>query len=171
MGILAVLVILASVVPAAVPTYAATSTTGSGGFFAGFIHFIAQKFGLDENQVKSAANDYKSQVKQNVAAKFQTREENRLNALVKAGKITDAQKKAILTELFTLQTKYNKSNFANLTPAQRKQKFQDEKNEIDVWAKSQNIDPKYVLPGFGMFPHMGMRRFNRWGINFATPTP
>lgn len=156
------------------PAYAADSnSTSNGSFFSNFVNFFAQKFGLETSQVQSAMKDFHSQNMQKREDNWQQRETNRLDALVKAGKITEAQKSAILSELSTLQSKYTADSFKNLTADQKKQRMQDEKNEVDAWAKSQNIDPKYVFPGFGMGMGMGgkMRRFDKWGGNMASPTP
>jgi len=71
--------------------------------------------------------------------------------------ITSAQETAIIAELATLRSKYNPANFKNLTADQRKQQFQNEQNEIKTWAQSNGIDPKYVMPGFGMAGQGGFR--------------
>lgn len=54
---------------------------------------------------------------------FQLMQEYRLTALVQAGKITQAQKEAILAELSKVQT------------------------ELKTWAASQGIDESYVIGG------------------------
>lgn len=173
MPVLVIPVLLISALSLSKPAFAAdtSTTTQSGGVFSGLLQFISQKFGLDQTQVKTAVQDYKTTNKQKIADNMQKREDNRLAALVKAGKITDAQKQAIITELGVLQSKYNPDSFKNLTPDQRKQKFTDEQNEIKSWAQSQGIDPKYVLPGFGVRFGGKTRRFDRWGGNFTSPTP
>ncbi|HVZ66750.1 MAG TPA: hypothetical protein VG917_00640 [Patescibacteria group bacterium] len=174
MPVLVIPILLMSVLSNTSHAYAADSSTSasqSGGIFSGLMQFISQKFGLDQTQVKAAVGDYKEKNKQKIADNMQKREDNRLTALVKAGKITDAQKQAIITELGVLQTKYNPANFRNLTQDQRKQKFTDEQNEIKSWASGQGIDPKYVLPGFGMRMPGKIRRFDRHGGNFLSPTP
>jgi len=171
MSVAAIFVMLGTTLSATAPAYAATSSSTNGGFLSGLFQFIAQKFGLDQNQVKSAVQDYANQNKTKIQQNMATREKKRLDALVTRGKITSAQETAIINELATLQSKYNIANFKSLTPDARKQKFQDEQNEIKTWAASQNIDPKYVLPGFGMGMQGHMRRFDRWGGAFASPTP
>jgi hypothetical protein len=121
---------------------------------------IAQKFNLDQNQVQSVFDQYRTEQKQTM----QQRELDRLNKLVQDKKITDAQKQAILDEQAALKTKYNPANFKSLTADQRKQQFQAEQDEIKTWANSQGIDPSYLMPGFGM--HRG-----RGWIKNPTPTP
>ncbi len=168
---LAVVMMLGSLLSATIPAYAATNSTQSGGLFSGLIQFIAQKFGLDQNQVKSAVQGYHDTQKQNMQANMQTREKKRLDDLVSQGKITSAQETAIIAELAALQSKYNPANFKDLTADQKKQKFQDEQNEIKAWAQAQGIDVKYVLPGYGVKFGGRVRRFDRWGGNSVTPTP
>src|SRR4051812_11589028 len=131
---------------------------GDGGnFFSGLIQFISQKFGLDKTQVQSAVNDYHQQNKANLTPRpsrspeqVQALEQKRLDILVQQGKITSDQEKAILAELASIRSKYNPDSLKNLTPAERKAKMQEMRDELIAWAKSQGIDSSYVLPGFRM---------------------
>ena len=156
---------LAVTAPAYALASASPGNTGGGTFISGLIQFIAQKFGLDQNTVQSAVNDYKNQQKMTMQQNMQNRQKSRLDALVSQGKITSDQETAILNELAALRSKYNTANFKNMTPDQRKQQFENEQNDIKSWAQSQGIDPSYVMP-FGS----GMRRFGHRHMNL-TPTP
>ncbi|MCL4354485.1 hypothetical protein M1349_03380 [Patescibacteria group bacterium] len=140
---------------------------------SGLVQAIAQKFGLDQSQVQSVVDNYRNQQRQKMQQNIQQKEENRLNTLVQQGKITDAQKKAILDEQAKLKNEYSPNSFKNLTPEQRKQQFQKEQDEINSWAKSQGIDPAYVMPGFGMGRFRGMHKgwFNNKSTTTPTPTP
>lgn len=146
----AALVIITGALAAAPYTYAQQPGTQHVNFFQGLIDAIAQKFGLSTDQVKSVLTDYQQQQKQNKERNWQQHQEDRLNQLVKDGKITDTQKKAILDELAVLKSKYNQDNFKNMTPDRKKQQFQAMQDEIKSWANTQGIDPSYVMPGFGM---------------------
>lgn len=171
--ILTVLFILFSGMPAAIPAYAASGNTSSN-FFTGLIQFIAQKFGLDQNQVKTAVTDYQNKNKQNIQTNIQNREKTRLDNLVKQGKITSAQEQQIIDELAVLRSKYNPANFKNLTAIQRKQQFLQEQNDIKTWSQTTGIDSKYLMPGFGMGGMGGFRgmHFGKWGTKPSpTPTP
>lgn len=168
---LAVLTIISSGFFAAIPGYAASGGTDNSNFFSGLISFISQKFGLDQNQVKSVVTDYKNQQKQNKQENKQNGEKTRLDALVKQGKITSAQEQAIIDELAVLRSKYNPANFKNLTSDQRKQQFQNEQNDIKAWAQTNGIDPKYIMPGFGMAGQGGFRGFGERKGNRPTVTP
>jgi hypothetical protein len=168
----AAMVLVLTPVVAAVPAYAATTTPVHQNFFQGLVQFIAQKFGLDKGEVQSAVDDFRTQHKEQVQSQLQTRENTHLDTLVSQGKITASQKQQILDEQAKLRSEYDPSTFKNLTPDQRKQKFQQEQAEIQAWSKSTGIDAKYLRPGFMGFGRM--RMFNRWDKNTnpsVTPSP
>ncbi len=81
---------------------------------------IAQKFGLAENDVQSVFDEMRSEHQQEMKALF----EQKLTQEVTDGKITEAQKQAILAK----------------------------RQELEVWAKDQGIDLKYLFGG-----HRGLR--------------
>ncbi len=160
-----------SILFVALPAYAADTNTSGGGLFNNLVSFFSSKFGLEKSKVQSAMEEFKDTKKQEMGDRLENHVDNRLDALVKNEKITEAQKQAILTEMAALQSKYNAESFKNLTTVQRKARLQEEKNEIDAWAKSQNIDPKYIFPGFFNMGMMGkMRKFDKWGGNMAKPS-
>lgn len=153
---MAILILGIAPAVATVPAYAASTTVTSThqNFLDGLIQMIAQKFGLDQNQVKSAVTDYVQQQKQQHQQEMQEREKSHLDSLVTKGTITSSQEQQILDEQSKLQSEYNPANFKNLTADQRKQKMQQERQEIQDWSKSTGIDAKYLRPGFGMGMHM-----------------
>jgi len=177
---LATITLLTTVLFATPAAFAAGPNTNSGGnFFQGLISFISQKFGLDKTQVQTTINDYKTQNKPTpkptlTPDQIQAREKTRLDKLVTAGKITSAQETLILAELSVLRLKYAPVALKNLTAAQKKQQLQAEQADIKTWATANSIDPKYVMPGFGL-GRMGMGglRGNHfgWSANSLTPTP
>jgi hypothetical protein len=131
---------------------------------SGLVQMIAQKFNLDQGQVQTVVDQFRTQQKQTMMQNMQKREDNRLAGLVTSGKITDTQKQAIITELAALKIKYNPENFKNLSAADRKTQRQNEQNELKVWAQSQGIDIKLIQPGFGM-------GFGGRGMHKGRPTP
>ncbi len=133
-------------------------------FYSGLVQEIAQKFGLDQSKVQSVVDDFRQQKKATMQQNMQDRLQKRLDAAVAAGKITSDQEKAILTEIATLQRKYNSASLKNMTPDQRRQSFQQMQSDIQSWAKSQGIDPSYLMIG-----RMGMG--GRWGRHMTSPTP
>lgn len=114
------------------------------------VQMIAQKFGLDQNQVQSLVDQFQQEQKQNRLQKMKDREKMKLDKLVQQGKITSTQEQSILDELVVLKNKYNLGNLKNLTPDQRKAQFQAMQNELKSWAQSQGIDPTLIMPGSGM---------------------
>lgn len=158
----------------AVPQAHAQGTGNDGkDFFSGLVEMLASKFHLDKNEVKTAITDYHTQHKQKMLETMQKRQEDRLTQLVKDGKITDAQKQAILTELKTLKDKYGPDKLKDLTPDQRRQQMQNMKQELDAWVKAQGIDPSYIMLHFGMGGMRGIHRGlgEKYGSPSATPTP
>lgn len=115
---------------------------------SGLVSAIAQKFNLDQNQLQLFVASYRQQNRQ-------VRLQTRLDRLVSQGKITQAQKQAILTEIASLKTKYNLNSLGTMTPQEKRQAFQNAHSEFKTWAQSQGIN----LPLFGR----GFKRFNRIG--------
>ncbi|HVZ11722.1 MAG TPA: hypothetical protein VG965_01710, partial [Patescibacteria group bacterium] len=176
-----------SVIPAAMPAYASTgSSSGPMGFFSGLIQFISQKFGLDQNQVKAAVQQYHDQNKgarptpnptqvQAMQQKMQDNEKKHLDTLVSQKKITSDQETAIINELAALRTKYPFDS--SLTQDQRKTNMQNMQNDWKTWAQGQGIDPTIIgpmmgggRPGFGG-KFGGFRGRGRGNWNSTTPTP
>ena len=143
---LAVIAIGGATVFSITPAHAQNTTSP----LSDLVQKIAQKFGLDKNQVQSVFDEYENQRKQTLTQNMQKREEDRLTQLVKDGKITDAQKTLILDKLSVLKSKHKPEDFKNMSQDELKKRFQAEQDEIKAWAQSQNIDPTYLRPGFGM---------------------
>lgn len=117
---------------------------------------IAQKFGLDQNKVQEVVDQFHQQKRQEMVTSMSQKHEEWLNALVKEGKLTEAQKTSILNKLQELKNKYNREDWKNLTPLERKDQAQNEFQELKTWAQSQGIDLSYLKPGMGKW---GMHRF------------
>jgi hypothetical protein len=147
---------------------AAAQTSGSP--FSGLVEMIATKFGLDKNQVQSVFDQYQAQRRQTIDQDRLQRQKDRLDKLVQDGKITETQKEAILSKLADLKTKYTSDSFRNLTPAEKMQQINAEREEIKSWATAQGIDPAYIMPGFGWYGE-GMRHGWKWTAITPTPTP
>jgi polyhydroxyalkanoate synthesis regulator phasin len=171
---LAIAALAATILAAAAPAFAQTTTGQSHvGFFQGLIQFIEQKFGLDQNQVQSAVQQYQAQRKATITPRptltqqqMSDNEKSRLDKLVSSGKITSDQESAILTELSSEQSKYNLSSLQSETPQQRKSTMQSMQNDLKTWAQQNNINPMYVmLFGGGMRGGRGMMKggHGNWG--------
>jgi len=165
---LAVLVLAGALIFGASNVQAATQTNP----FQTIVDRIAQKFGLKQADVQQVFDDVKNENQANAEKKY----ENMLATAVKNGKITDAEKSLILNkhkELIALRSQKQNAT-PTLTPQQRKDAMQKQKDDLTAWAKENNIDVKYLFGGFGM---MGGKRGGMmgrgWGMGgkWATPTP
>lgn len=137
--------------------------------FTGLAQAIAQKFGLDQTQVQSVLDQYRQTQQATMQQKRQQNEQDRLNKLVTDGKITAAQKQAILDEQAKLKSEYPQSSFKTMTADQRKQSMAAEQAEIKAWAQAQGIDASYLRARFGG----GIRKggFGQKSTTTPTPTP
>src|SRR5581483_8794004 len=132
---------------------------------SGLVQAIAQKFGLDQNQVQNVVDQYKTQHKSNMQQNMQERLKQRLDQAVKDGIINSTQEQALLDELSKLRSKYSIDSLKSMTPAQRQQAMKDQKTELENFAKSQNIDLSKLKLGFG---GRGMWK-RRWVKPSVTP--
>lgn len=115
------------------------------GPYQSIIQKLVQKFGLKESDVQTVFNEARQERQSQMQAKF----EERLNQLVKDGKITEAQKQAILAKHKELQEKKQQEvqSWQNMTPEQRRQAKEVQKQELESWAKQNGIDLKYFFGG------------------------
>ncbi len=109
-------------------TVAYAQESGSNGN-PSIIQKIAQKFGLNEADVKSVFDQNRADKKAQMETKF----EARLDQLVKDGKITDAQKQLIIAK---------RKEISGQTQTGRK--------GLTDWATINGIDLKYLMGGMGM---------------------
>lgn len=120
----------------------AQDTTGPNSLVAA----IAQKFNLNESDVQSVFDEQRSKHQ----AERKARIEQKLTQAVTDGKITEAQKQAILTKLSEIhENKPNFEEFKNLTEEQRKAKMDEKKTEMENWVKQNglSLDTLYQLIG------------------------
>lgn len=106
---------------------------------ASFIEQLAQKLGIEQSKVQQAVDE----IKQDNKSQMQTRFNDTLDQAVKDGKITEAQKQLILQKRQELQN--IKANSKDMTPQQRRQAMQNQKQKLDDWAKANGIDLKYLF--------------------------
>lgn len=117
------------------------------------IQKLAQKLGVPEDKVKVAFDELHSERHTEMKKNMETR----LSELVSQGKLTEAQKQAILAKMEELKTEHQnlKTEMQNMTPEQRMQRMEQERTELENWAKSQGIDPS-LLPMMKFKMHRGM---------------
>lgn len=115
---------------------------------------VADTFRLDKTDVQKVFDEHHTEQKVQMEKKL----DERLNQLVKDGKITEAQKQAILAKLKELHARKqaNKDTLTDMTKKPRKEAMQKEKADLEAWAKEQGVDLKMLFGGFdiGMRMHM-----------------
>lgn len=140
--------ILTTPVSAADPTYEST-----------LVQNIAKTFGLNKDKVEEVFRKHADEKKALMKANYETR----LNQLVKDGKITDAQKKLIMTkhneimakmetEMKSMQGKTAEEQKAAME-AKRSQR-ETNRQQMQAWASENGIDIKYLM----MFQGHGFKR-------------
>lgn len=127
------------------------------GPMAGLVSKIAQKFNLNESDVQTVFNEYRSgmqanrqQHQQDIQSQMQQSFEDRINQAVSDGKLTQDQANAIIAKKAELQTQ---------TQTTREQ-MQTIQQNLKQWAADNNIPQGYL--NFGGF---GFGR-GHWGPGF-----
>ncbi len=104
---------------------------------------LAERFNLQPEEVNKVFEEVRQE-------RWQQREtwfEGKLDAAVKAGTITEAQKKAILKKRTEIQKKKETIRTSNLTPQERWEKMSKLREEMRSWAENNKIDPSFCLGG------------------------
>jgi len=112
---------------------------------------IAEKFNLQESEVKTVFEDFH----QEKMAKHQQMMEDKLTQAVKDGKLTEAQKQAILKK--HQEMKANHQSLKNLTPEERREKMQSHKQEMEAWAKENGLTLETFHEVMGKGPGFKMK--------------
>lgn len=107
---------------------------------------IADKFNLNKDDVQKVFDEQHDEMRKTMEAKHQ----ERLDQLVKDGKITEAQKTLIQKKMKELQAQREseRDSFKDLTPEEMKAKMDQHRSEMENWAKENGIDPKYFMGDF-----------------------
>lgn len=113
------------------------SRATDGDFYPSFVERLAQKFNLNQNEVK-AFFDEARQEKQQLMIKNR---EERLNQAVADGVITEEQKQVLLTKL-----------------EEKMKERQQHREEMRAWMEQQGINWEKLAP-YGGFGHRG---FGHW---------
>ena len=107
------------------------------------IQTIAEKFNLSPDEVQKTAEDFRTQKVDRMRTERKARLEKNLTEAVSEGKITEAQKQAILQKTDELVAKK-----------------EQERIEMQAWAEKNGLDRQEMKFGFGMFK-LG-RGFHYW---------
>jgi hypothetical protein len=127
--------------------------------YTSLIQKIADKFHLNKDDVKAVFDQERAdRMKQ-----METQYEARLDQLVKDGKINDAQKQLILAKHKELIANRQSAmqNFKTMTPDQRKAAMDQQHQDLQNWAKQNNIPLQYLMGGRGM-GMMGKGHWKGW---------
>ena len=111
------------------------------------IQKIAKTFNLDESKVKAIFDEEHQARQTERKEKHKQMLEDKLSQAVKDGKLTEAQKNAIISKLTEFMDQAKPQDFKNMTPEQRKDAMQKKHDELKSWAQSQGIDPSYLMFG------------------------
>lgn len=139
--------------------------------FSGLAEAIAQKFNLNQSDVQSVVTDWHTKQHAKMEQQMQQRLSQKLDDAVKEGKLTTAQKQAILDKMSQLQTERQNTDLKSLTEEERRTQMEQKRTELENWAKSQGIDTS-LLPMFFRGPgHMRGMGMRVWKTDSLTPTP
>lgn len=140
-------VLLSGVIFAPLPVLAQETSGKNNNFLANVFYKFMQRFGFKQmmrsgsgTPMPTPSGGMKRTQKDMLAM-----DEERLTKLVEEGKITEAQKTAILAELKTIREKYSFESMKDLTDEERKKKMQEMQETLMAWAKEQSIDESYVV--------------------------
>lgn|SRR6185369_943261 len=141
-------------IPALALTMAGTVLFATGHAFAqstdtrvSLVQQIADKFGLNKDEVQAVFD----QAKSDRQAKRQDKFDARLDQLVSGGKITEAQKQLILDKFkdIAADRAANREKLQSMTPDQRKAFLKADRDALATWASDNGIDLKSLFGGFG----------------------
>lgn len=113
-------------------------------FFSAVVDKISATFGLDKAKVQAVVDEVEKEHKATMNTEMKKRQEERLNKLVSEGKITEAQKTAIIKKHEEMRNNFNPETFKNMTEEQRKAAMEKQHADLEAWAQSQGIDPEYL---------------------------
>jgi len=110
---------------------------------------IAERFNLNVSEVEQVFDEERDERRADMYAHFA----ERLNDLVTEGKLTEAQKEAILDKHEEMQN--SMEELENLTPEERKGKMQAMHEEFKTWVDEQGINLPLLGPFGTGFGHRG----------------
>lgn len=125
----------------------AQAATNSGGPYPPLVTRIAEKFGLNVDDVQAVFDEDR----ETRHAERQRELEDRLNQAVAAGGLTEEQKQLILSEHAELHAKMEalRENTLNLSREDRRAAMERQRAELQSWAKENGIDESYMMMKMG----------------------
>lgn len=125
---------------------AETGATGEPFGMSGLVDKIADKFNLNENEVKAVFDEHRDEMQ----AKHQARMEKRLDEAVVEGEITEEQKAAILAKRDELKSEReaHRDQPKDMTHEERREAMKQRHEDLEAWAEENNI-PEDFFRFFG----------------------
>ncbi|NTV31374.1 hypothetical protein HGA91_05370 [candidate division WWE3 bacterium] len=116
------------------------------------IQRLADRFEVSTDDVKTVFEEARADHRQ----EMQARMSERLDQLVSDGKITADQKNLIEDKIAEIEAQRKSDKNQDLTPEQRRQQMEDERDSFEQWAKDNGIDSSYLMMFRGRGGHHGM---------------
>jgi hypothetical protein len=128
-------------------TYGITQAKADSSTGDPLVQKIADTFHLDKSKVQAVLDQNHADRQKQMEANY----EDRLTQAVKDGQLTQTQKDAVLAEHNQLKTEMDAARSSSETD--RHSKMEQIRTEAENWAKQNNIDIKWLMPG--PHGHMG----------------
>jgi phenylpyruvate tautomerase PptA (4-oxalocrotonate tautomerase family) len=124
----------------AVPAFAATPTAGTtfNDPQQTLIQALIKRFSLNETDLKTFFQEQRAQHESQGAERVV----ERLTAQVAAGKLTEAQKSAIIAKIAEAKAKHEEAR--KLTPEECRKLMEAYRTELEAWVTAQGLDRSYV---------------------------
>lgn len=135
----------------AVMVNSAPAQAAETGQYPELVQKLVQRFNLKESDVQVVFDEYKKERHGQMTARL----EERLAELVKTGKLSEAQKQAILAKKAEWDTQVHNTDWKSLSPEERRAKKQAHFEEMKKWAEENGIEFKFFM---GMGKMGGMKR-------------
>lgn len=144
----------------------AQESTSATNPMASLVQKIADKFGLNKDEVQGVFDQSRAEMQQTRQAEYETR----LSQLVTDGKITEAQKQLILSKHAEMQAAREKEwgTMKDQTPAERKAAMETRRTALENWATQNGIDTQYLQ--LGQSKGNGGRGMNGFGARNGSNT-
>ncbi|MCD4669586.1 MAG: hypothetical protein K8S14_03995 [Actinomycetia bacterium] len=137
----------------------ADSLENNGSGHAPILERIAEKFGLDIDEVKDFLEELKKERRSGIEERF----EERLDELVKDEKITGDQKKAILEKKEEMEA--FREELENMKVFEAREAVKEMREELKDWAEENDLELRYLFPEIGPRKlNMGSKRSFRPGF-------
>ncbi len=130
------------------------------------IQKLVERFGLDPTEVQKVFTETRTEMGLQREQSFQQRFEERLQNAVENGKITEAQKSAIIAKQAEMKEKIGE--LKDLSSQDKKEAMNNIREEMSAWAKDNGIEDGWCMgldiPGLGGLGNFGRGHGMRQGM-------